>query len=317
MKILIVDENLASQKKLAHQLQIWGHQVISLRNGLDALQATQNDAFDVIITNWAIPGVKGPELCSAIRKNEQRSHHTSFIIMLTSRRTQEDLALALKSGANDFAAKPFKPLVLQARLANAQRLVNLQQTLRNEKIKADQIACTDYLTKLHNRRALWQNLNMDYARMSRENRPLSAILIDVDHFKAINDLHGHHVGDNVLKSIANCLKNNIRQGDYVGRWGGEEFLAILPGADIIQASEVAERCRYKLENMIIEGKNNNLVKLSASFGVAMVDGFYRDSTEDLIEQCDQALYWAKESGRNKVKIFMSSYWPEDRRRKTA
>ena len=315
MRILIADDDPVSTSVLAHQLEQWQHTVTTTTNGFDALAAFKNETFDVVITDWMMPTMSGPELCAAIREEEESGELTSFIILLTSRGSSEDLALALKAGANDFVTKPFDPLVLQSRLANAARIVQLQMELHRKKQEADELACTDYLTQLRNRRAMWQNLQMDYERMHREQRPLSALVIDIDFFKKINDSHGHRVGDAALQTVAQCLTNSLRSGDYVGRWGGEEFLAVLPGADIIQSAEVAERCRHHLESLRIKGDNGKVIRLSASIGVAAVDGANREDCDALLDQADQALYWAKDAGRNRVKIYVPGVGPRRNMRK--
>jgi two-component system chemotaxis response regulator CheY len=315
MRILIADDDPVSTRVLAHQLESWQHTVTTTNNGFDALRAFKDEHFDVVITDWMMPGMSGPELCAAIRENEKSGELVSFIILLTSRGSREDLALALKAGANDFATKPFAPLVLQARLANADRIVQLQQQLYRKKQGADKLASTDYLTQLRNRRAMWHNLEMDFERMQREQRPLAALVIDIDFFKKVNDNYGHRTGDKALQAVANCLSHSVRGGDYVGRWGGEEFLAVLPGADIIQSAEVAERCRHHVESLRIKGDNGEVVRLSASFGVAAIDGADRESCDALLEQADQALYWAKDAGRNRVKIYVPGIGPRRNIRK--
>ncbi|MDP6963089.1 MAG: diguanylate cyclase [Planctomycetota bacterium] len=309
MKILIADDDPVSTRILAQQLETWHHTVTTTSNGLEALAAFNDDDYDVVITDWMMPGMSGPELCAAIREQEKRSDVSCFIIILTSRGSHEDLALALKAGANDFATKPFAPLVLQARLSNANRIIELHKELHRKKLEADKLASTDYLTQLRNRRAMWRNLEMDYSRMQREHRPLSAILIDIDYFKKINDRYGHKLGDRVLKTVATTLANSIRGGDYVGRWGGEEFLAVLPGADIIQSAEVAERCRNHIDSLRIKTENGEVVSLSSSFGVSSIDGADREDSNALLEQADQALYWAKDAGRNRVKIYVPGVGP--------
>ncbi|MFT7517361.1 MAG: diguanylate cyclase (GGDEF)-like protein [Myxococcota bacterium] len=221
----------------------------------------------------------------------------------------------MTAGANDFETKPFSPLVLKARLANAESMLRLQTMLHRKEAELKLLACTDHLTKLRNRRAMWSNLEMDYERMKREQRPLSALVIDIDFFKEVNDTYGHRTGDKALQAVAGCLCNSLRSGDYVGRWGGEEFLAILPGADIIQSAEVAERCRHHLESLRLKADNGEVIKLSASFGVATIDGPDHEGCDKLIEQADQALYWAKDAGRNRVKIYVQGHEPRCSMRK--
>ena len=179
--------------------------------------------------------------------------------------------------------------------------------------KREQQALTDALTGLNNRRALLELLRVDEDRALRGRQPLSVILTDVDRFKAVNDDFGHNTGDQVLKVVSDALRAGVRSGDHVGRWGGEEFLMLLPNTDLIQAAEVAERCRALLTRQQVQAEDGRMLRVSASFGVASADGVARPDVMELVSQADRALYWAKEAGRNRVKIYVASADPERRR----
>ncbi|MDA0666506.1 MAG: diguanylate cyclase [Planctomycetota bacterium] len=309
MKILIADDEMVGRRVIAKQLESWGHEVLIAKDGQEAFELFQKHDARMVITDWMMPNLDGPGLCAKIRASEAGSENLCFVILLTSKDSSEDLACGMEAGANDFITKPFHHLELKARLANGERILSLQAELQRQKDDADHLARTDALTQLMNRRAMLNTMRLDEDRMRRERRPLGMIMIDIDHFKAVNDNYGHAVGDMVLKGAADCYSSAIRGGDYVGRWGGEEFLIALPGADIIQCAEVAERCRQQLANMRFTTNHGQTVQVTASFGTASAEGSNRAELLDLVEQADRALYWAKDSGRDRVKIYVASADP--------
>ena len=314
MKILIADDEPIGRRVLAKRLEGWGHEVLIAEDGEQAFRMFQEHETRMVITDWMMPLLDGPGLCSRIRETEKDSENLCFIILLTSKDTSEDLATGIEAGANDFITKPFHRLELQARLANGQRILELQAELQKKKAAADHLARTDALTELMNRRAMLDTMRLDEDRMRREQRPLGLVMVDIDKFKAINDDYGHAVGDQVLQGAAECFASTVRGGDYVGRWGGEEFLIALPGADIIQCAEVAERCRTQLAAMRFDDGKGNHLQVTASFGTATAEGADRAELLDLVDHADRALYWAKGSGRNRVKIYVASADPDRSRR---
>jgi len=314
MKILIADDESVPRRVLEKQLTNWGHEVMVAKDGREALQLFQQHDHKMIITDWMMPFLDGPQLCMEIRKLETDSDSPSFIILLTGKTSSEDLARGLASGANDFISKPFQQLELEARMRNGERILSLQAQLSRQKEEALQLARTDSLTQLMNRRAMLDIMRLDEDRMRRERRPLGVVMIDLDHFKAVNDNHGHAIGDMVLKAASECFSQTIRGGDYVGRWGGEEFLIALPGADIIQCAEVAERCRNRLAALRFSLDDGTILSVSASFGTASAEGASRAELLDLVNQADKALYWAKDAGRNRVKIYVASADVEQHRK---
>lgn len=314
MKILIADDELVGRRVLAKQLEDWGHEVLIAQDGEEAFRLFQEHHASMVITDWMMPHLDGPGLCARIRETEKDGEDLCFIILLTSKESSEDLASGIDAGANDFITKPFHRLELQARLSNGQRILDLQAQLQKKKAEADHLARTDALTQLMNRRAMLDTMRLDEDRMRRERRPLGMVMIDLDHFKSINDNFGHATGDAVLQGAAECFASTIRGGDYVGRWGGEEFLIALPGADIIQCAEVAERCRNRLSAMRFDNGKGEAIQVTASFGTASAEGADRVELLDLVEHADRALYWAKDCGRNRVKIYVASADPDRQRR---
>lgn len=314
MNILIAEDDAVSRRLLQRTLENWGHTVHATRDGEEAWELYRQNRARLVVTDWVMPKLDGPGLCQRITAAQEGSHDPAYVIMLTSRDSTDDLAAGLGAGANDFIAKPFDQEELRARLRNGERILALQEQLISAREQMRRLAMTDPLTQMLNRRALLDALRRDEDRMRRERRPLGVVMVDIDHFKSVNDRLGHGAGDVVLQTVGKCLESCVRGGDYVGRWGGEEFLLALPGADPIQCAEVAERCRSMIaaQQIALEGKDH--AQVTASFGSASTEGTDREELMTLIENADKALYWAKESGRNRVKIYVPSADPARRRR---
>jgi two-component system chemotaxis response regulator CheY len=315
MNILIAEDDPVSRRLLQRTLENWGHTVIVAKDGEEAWRIYQDNRARLVITDWLMPELDGPGLCQRISAAHADSHDPAYMIMLTSRDSTDDLAAGLFAGANDFIAKPFHQEELRARLRNGERILALQEQLVAAHEQMRKLAMTDPLTHLYNRRAMLDFLKRDEDRMRRERRPFGVVMMDLDHFKAINDRHGHGIGDEVLKTVSEHLNACVRGGDYVARWGGEEFLIALPGADPIQCAEVAERCRSLIAAQRHRLSTGQVLSLTASFGSASTEGSERDDVAGLIQNADKALYWAKEAGRNRVKIYVPSADPSARRSK--
>jgi diguanylate cyclase (GGDEF)-like protein len=316
MQILIADDETVIRRLIGKYLQDEGYPMLTAKNGREAWEIYQQERPALIITDWEMPQMNGIELCNKIRKLNEGSPLQPFILMLTSRSTKEDLALAFyEAKANEFIGKPVERIELLARFRAGAENMALRMALETERHLNEQMSLTDSLTGLLNRRALMKTLLVDEDRSRRGNSPMGVVIADVDRFKNINDEFGHTTGDKVLKVVAQSMEASVRTGDHVGRWGGEEFLLVLPNTDIIQAAEIAERCRATLVQQQIEAEDGRMVRVSASFGVASAHGVQRPEVMDLVGQADTALYWAKDSGRNRVKIYVASADPK--RRKTA
>jgi two-component system cell cycle response regulator len=213
-------------------------------------------------------------------------------VLLTSKNAQNSIVEGLKAGADDYLIKPFDRNELMARLAIGERILKLEERL-------EQMATHDALTNLLNRRALYAGAQAELSRSIRENSPLSLIMLDIDHFKSVNDAYGHPAGDKALCLVAETLLQNKRDYDLVGRWGGEEFLALLPKTSMADARAIAERFRAGIESAGLRMPDGGAVKVTVSLGVSST-AFGAFDIETLIHQADKALYQAKNSGRNKV-----------------
>ena len=301
MRVLIADDSATSRILLRSALQRWGYQVIVAENGAQALQIlSQPDAPSMAILDWVMPHMTGPEVCRKIRDTHREPY--TYILLLTSKNSKDETVEGLDAGADDYIVKPFNEQELKVRLRAGKRIVDLQLDLLRAREELRERANKDLLTLLPNRSAISTALERELARCHRDRRSVGVILLDIDHFKKINDTYGHFAGDAVLRETAARLRHNMRPYDQVGRYGGEEFLVVLPNCDLEQASQQAERMRLRLNetSMIIEGTE---VHVSASFGVTVSDGSER--TPDLfVRVADEALYQAKAGGRNCVRSLM-------------
>ena len=301
MRVLIADDSATSRILLRSALQRWGYQVIVAENGAQALEIlSQPDAPSMAILDWVMPHMTGPEVCRKIRDTHREPY--TYILLLTSKNSKDETVEGLDAGADDYIVKPFNEQELKVRLRAGKRIVDLQLDLLRAREELRERANKDLLTLLPNRSAISTALERELARCHRDRRSVGVILLDIDHFKKINDTYGHFAGDAVLRETAARLRHNMRPYDQVGRYGGEEFLVVLPNCDLEQASQQAERMRLRLNetSMIIEGTE---VHVSASFGVTVSDGSER--TPDLfVRVADEALYQAKAGGRNCVRSLM-------------
>jgi diguanylate cyclase (GGDEF)-like protein len=240
----------------------------------------------------------GPEVCRRVRETHREPY--TYILLLTSKNTKGETVEGLEAGADDYIVKPFDQHELQVRLRAGKRIIDLQMDLLQAREELRERANKDLLTMLPNRPAICSALEQEISRCQRDHRSVGVILLDIDHFKKINDTYGHFAGDAVLRETAARLRSNMRPYDQVGRYGGEEFLVVLPNCDLEQAKSQAERMRQKLESstMLVDGVE---LRVSASFGATVSDDSGRDP-DVFVRVADEALYRAKASGRNCVQV---------------
>lgn len=298
MKILIVDDDFAYRKLLSTILAQLEHEVVEAENGSVAWDILQETQYSFIITDWMMPALSGLELVKTIRAAEFPNY--TYIIMLTARSTRDDIIEGLEAGVDDYLTKPFDLDELRARIAIGTRILHLESRLRATLKQLEILATYDGLTNLFNRRALYEAIRTEWNRANREGKPISLIMLDIDHFKEINDEFGHLVGDDAIRHVAQILTQHKRSYDMVGRWGGEEFLLILPGTDLSEAACVAERLRKALSTSPLCINETQNVIIYASFGVAGLNAQESSGFDRYIQQADRALYRAKNTGRNQV-----------------
>jgi two-component system cell cycle response regulator len=301
VKILIADDSIVSRHLLEATLRKWGYDVMVACDGAEALELLQRqDAPSLIILDWMMPGMTGVEVCRRIRQRDSEPY--TYILLLTSKSQKEDLIEGMDAGADDYITKPFDQNELQVRLRAGTRLVDLQSQLLKAREDLRDQATRDSLTHLWNRSSILGELGRELARSERESRPLGVVIVDLDHFKQINDTYGHLAGDAVLREAARRMQNGIRQYDSIGRYGGEEFLILLPGCGEPEIFAQADRLRKQLAQAEMS-VNDCSVRVTASFGVTTALPGERCTEESLIRKADEALYVAKKSGRNRVEIF--------------
>jgi diguanylate cyclase (GGDEF)-like protein len=297
MKVLIADDSAMSRALLGSTLQRWGYEVIVAEDGQQAWNIlSEPDPPSLAILDWVMPGLTGTEVCRKVR--ETRREPYTYILLLTSKNTKEETVEGMESGADDYIVKPFHEHELQVRLRAGKRIVDLQVDLLNAREELRERADKDLLTLLPNRSAIQSTLAQELSRCHRDDRTVGVILLDLDHFKSINDTFGHFAGDAVLRETAHRFRTNMRPYDRIGRYGGEEFLVVLPNSDLEQTRQQADRMRVLLEHrpMFVDGKE---LRVTASFGVTISDGSDR-AADEYIRAADEALYQAKNGGRNQV-----------------
>ncbi len=298
MKVLIADDSATSRAMLRKSLVKWGYEVVMAEDGAEALEILERqDAPPMAILDWVMPHLTGPEVCKKVR--ETRREPYTYILLLTSKNSKDETVEGLEAGADDYIVKPFDQQELSVRLRAGKRIIDLQLSLMEAREELREKANKDLLTKLHNRAAIMATLHTEIARSHRDQRSVGLALLDIDHFKKVNDTYGHFAGDAVLRETAARLKSSMRAYDQVGRYGGEEFLVVLPNCDMEQAVQQADRMRLKLQESKILADAGVEIPVTASFGVTITDLSDRDP-DVFIRVADEALYKAKANGRNRV-----------------
>jgi two-component system cell cycle response regulator len=299
MKILIADDDPTIRTILQSALMRLGYRVEIAVNGDHAWAALQApEAPALAILDWKMPGITGVEICRRLRERKDAAY--TYVVLLTGMDSLDDLVAGLEAGADDYMTKPFKPAELKARLRAGRRILDLQGELLAAQAQLQVLANYDALTKLWNRRMILEKLEQELARAQREAHAVGVVLIDIDHFKRINDNLGHQAGDEVLQQVAKRLAESVRPYDSVGRYGGEEFLIVAANCNLYETFMVAERARQILGELPISLSAGQTVPVTASFGVSTALAGATPDAKALIELADRALYRAKDLGRNRV-----------------
>ncbi|MEA3385831.1 MAG: diguanylate cyclase [Thermodesulfobacteriota bacterium] len=303
MKILIAEDEKISRMVLANALANNGYEVLQAHDGQEAWDIFQKEKEDIYIAilDWQMPRMDGIELCQKI-KDASLSHYV-YVIFLTGKKDIDSIVEGLERGADDYLPKPFDKRELLSRLKVGMRLIEFENALREANEKLHTLAITDDLTGISNRRAVFERMKYEISRASREYSPFCLIMMDIDHFKKVNDTYGHSTGDKVLIETVNRIKSVLRPYDIIGRYGGEEFIAGISKTDSKIYKVIAEKlrtCIYKKPFQIEDKK----IDLSISLGVVCFmpsrDNDINDLLDAMIKVADIALYKAKKAGRNKV-----------------
>lgn len=300
--VLIAEDDPISRHILQSWLQRWNYRVIAVNNGLDAWNALQlPDAPQMVILDWMMPAMDGLEVCRKIRSMEQGPY--KYLLLLTAKDDKQDIVAGLEAGADDYLTKPFNVDELRARVRAGKRILELQLALLNSQDALQFEAAHDRLTNLWNRGAIMDRLQEELKRRIRTREPLGVIMADLDHFKSINDSQGHLVGDAVLQEAAKRLAAGVRAYDAVGRYGGEEFLIVLPGCNASDLVIRAEALCRSISHPLFQTSAGPL-PVTLSLGLAAMEGDSAEAPERevLLRAADAALYAAKAQGRNRVAI---------------
>lgn len=279
-------------------LQRLGHDAVSVSDGSAALDVLLgSDGPTMAVLDWVMPGADGLAVCQAVR---ERSDKYVYLILLTAKDGREDMIAGLAAGADDFLTKPCHASELQARVRSGVRVLELQERLRRAEEALGGEAARDHLTGLWNRRTILDHLHRELRRAAHEHRPFAIVLADLDRFNVVNDTHGQAAGDDVLRETARRIRSATRDYDLIGRYGGEEFLLLLPGCDGPSAGDVAERVRAGIGAKAVRIGEVELV-VSVSLGAAWTtSGGVGPSL--IIQAADEALSKAKSLGRNRVEV---------------
>jgi two-component system, cell cycle response regulator len=298
VKLLIADDDPVSRHLLETSLTKLGFGVRSARDGNEAWRLLNDDgAPQLAILDWLMPGMDGLELCRELRRRKDAPY--VYVILLTGKNRKEDLVEGLNAGADDFLVKPFDVQELEARLRAGRRILDLEAALvaAREALRVE--ATHDSLTGALNRPAVLDMLSRELNRARRERKSVGVLMADLDHFKQVNDLHGHLAGDAVLRDAVAAIRVSVRPYDGIGRYGGEEFVAVLPGCDAAAAVRLGERLRDCIGSRSFETPRAP-IRMTASVGITAVELGQVVDVVDVMRAVDAALYEAKNAGRDRV-----------------
>jgi two-component system, cell cycle response regulator len=299
-RVLVAEDDPVSCHLLKSILAKWDYDVIVHADGAAALKALEaDDAPRLAILDWMMPGMEGPQICARIRERKNRAY--VYLLLLTARSEKRDLLHGLELGADDYLTKPFDSEELRARLMVGERILTLQDDLIAAREELRFRATHDVLTGVSNRAAVMDALRSELSRQVREQRSFGVILVDIDHFKNVNDTFGHLCGDEVLRGVTRRMKECVRPYDTLGRYGGEEFLIIASDVDAAGAMALAERIRNLVQAKPVVTQAGE-VRVTVSLGAAISSGPRSADPQMLLRLADQALYRAKDNGRNRSEL---------------
>jgi two-component system, cell cycle response regulator len=296
--ILIAEDDPICRRVLQSRLQNWGFRVMTAEDGLQAWQMLlQGDAPNLLILDWVMPGIDGPELCRRIR--ERRDAFYPYILLVTGKDNTQDVVRGLEAGADDYLSKPVDPTELRARLQVGKRILALQHELIQTREELRFQANHDALTGIFSRAAVLSVLDRELQRGARSGMPTGILMMDLDHFKRINDTYGHLTGDAVLREVADRMNRVLRSYDSLGRYGGEEFLAVLSDCYPEDLHTVAERVRCAVSDIPI---GTETASLAVTVSVGGIVTSHATPSLDSLSAADAMLYEAKRNGRNRVEL---------------
>ncbi|KAF0218385.1 MAG: response regulator/GGDEF domain-containing [Geobacteraceae bacterium] len=300
--ILVVDDNLLLRTMLEANLKAAGYKVVTAENGKQALEIFKKDYYPIVMTDWVMPEMDGLDLCRAIRTDD--SGRYTYVILLTSQNSKNDIITGLEAGADEYLIKPVHQAELVTRLKTARRILELESSLKTSMEEIKSLSLIDPLTGIFNRRYMNDRIPHEIKKAYRYERSLSLILVGINQFKEVTDTYGHFTGDLVLKACADCMAESARKElDWLARYGEDEFVVVLPETDAAGAVILAKRLRIRIASTVIKNNNKEL-KVTASFGVA---GFTASKEKEgltaqiLLDKADGCLHQAKDDGGESIK----------------
>jgi two-component system cell cycle response regulator len=299
IRVLVADDSAVSRKLVEQTLSEKRYSLVFAKSGRETVHLFAEHHPALVIVDWIMPDLTGIEICKHIRSKTQASY--TYIILLTGKSEKKSVVEGLAAGADDYLTKPFHPEELIARVGVGLRIMELQREIEVKNAMLQELALTDPLTSLPNRRAIEDWAARQLSGAARYGFSFWVTLADLDHFKTVNDTHGHDAGDTVLRAFSQILKTKSRRSDICGRIGGEEFLFVLTHATMEDAKHVIECVRAELEATKFSFNGKSLT-VTASFGLAGFAGTRAPDFNRLVAQADSALYSAKRMGRNRVEV---------------
>ena len=301
LTVLVIEDHPDQRELLMIVLQKEGYRVIAAANGVEALEKLEQEPVQIVLSDIMMPKMNGFELINKIRSNA--AFKNIYLILITARIQEGDRVRGLDLGADDYITKPFSFSELLARVRVGSRVVQYQRHLEYQTL-------IDALTGLFNRRAFEKKIEEEFERAKRYHHPLSLLIADIDNFKMINDTYGHHAGDRVLKRIAEALRDKTRRSDFASRYGGEEFVLILPETDLENALQAAKKMVIEIKGQSF-GTASRPFSLTISVGISSTSNKDYSEWEEMLQDADQALYAAKNNGKNRAEFFLSTRAPEE------
>lgn len=297
---MIVDDDPLERMIVEKVLKRNNHEVIAANNGLEAWKHIQDDPVRFVITDWMMAEMDGLALIEKVRQAD--FPYYIYMILLTAKDNISDIVAGLNTGADDYLTKPFDPLELQARIMVGERILMLEDSLRQTRDQLEHQALHDNLTGLMNRRAIYKYIQLELEKARRAPAPFSIIFLDIDDFKKVNDRFGHMTGDTLLKALADVLRSRCRPYDGLGRWAGDEFIVALPNTTSENAVKVANRILDSAQQVQVVPSGAEDFRFGISAGIATVASIPAADMllEQLIQCADEALYRAKNAGKNRI-----------------
>jgi diguanylate cyclase (GGDEF)-like protein len=299
-RILVADDDAVSREYVSSLLRTHGMTVEAVEDGHRAVARARDMQLDLVLLDIIMPGMDGLDSCRLIKSITQDTFLP--VVLLTAKTDTDSRVSGLRIGADDYVCKPFDERELLARVNNLLRIKRMHDHVSNAKQRLATLAVQDELTQLYNYRYLHSRLNEEFKRAERYREPLACVMIDIDHFKHVNDRRGHDVGDDVLREVALRLTQAVREIDVVARYGGEEFLLVLPSTNFSGALSVADRVWRAIGNspIALQARSENV---TASMGVAVYPSRDIKNKDQLLKAADRALYQAKNEGRDRICVF--------------